>query len=109
MTLWDSLEAVRAFAGTNMDKAVVESGARAILSRCDGVSSHYTVVIDTMSGLGISSGKRTALLPPTPSRPWAQDRRYEPIEHGDECRNSSRSLRPTLPLGLRGWRVPDGG
>ena len=46
MTLWQSPDAVRAFAGTDIETAVVEPEARAVLSRYDTVASHYAVVID---------------------------------------------------------------
>jgi heme-degrading monooxygenase HmoA len=52
MTLWDSLDAVRAFAGTDIDAAVVEAEARAVLARYDPMVSHHTVVVDTVSGQG---------------------------------------------------------
>jgi heme-degrading monooxygenase HmoA len=52
MTLWESLDAVRAFAGTDIEAAVVEPEARAVLARYDTVVSHHTVVVDTMSGQG---------------------------------------------------------
>jgi hypothetical protein len=42
--MWfDSLEAVRAFAGEDYEVAVVPSQARALLSRFDGRSQHYDV------------------------------------------------------------------
>ena len=42
--MWfDSLEAVRAFAGEDYETAVVPSKARALLSRFDGRSQHYEV------------------------------------------------------------------
>jgi len=43
-TMWfDSLEAVRAFAGEDYEVAVVPPEARALLSRFDGRSQHYDV------------------------------------------------------------------
>ena len=43
-TMWfDSLEAVRAFAGEDYEVAVVPPEARALLSRFDGRSQHYEV------------------------------------------------------------------
>lgn len=43
--MWfDSLEAVRAFAGTDYEQAVVPPPARALLSRFDERSQHYDVV-----------------------------------------------------------------
>jgi hypothetical protein len=42
--MWfDSLEAVRAFAGEDYEVAVVPSKARAVLSHFDGRSQHYEV------------------------------------------------------------------
>jgi antibiotic biosynthesis monooxygenase (ABM) superfamily enzyme len=41
-TMWfDSLDAVRAFAGENYEAAVVPPRARAVLSRFDPISAHY--------------------------------------------------------------------
>ena len=43
--LWfDSLEAVRAFAGADYEIAVVPPAARALLSRFDDRSAHYKIV-----------------------------------------------------------------
>lgn len=43
--MWfDSLEAVRAFAGEDYERAVVPPGARALLARFDERSVHYEVV-----------------------------------------------------------------
>jgi len=45
--MWfDSLDAVRAFAGEEYEKAVVPNKARAVLSRFDAVSAHYETVVD---------------------------------------------------------------
>ena len=46
VTLFDSLEAVRAFAGEDYELAVVPPEARRVLSRFDQRSVHYTVVIE---------------------------------------------------------------
>ena len=44
--MWfDSLDAVRAFAGENYEQAVVPARARAVLSRFDEVSAHYETVV----------------------------------------------------------------
>jgi heme-degrading monooxygenase HmoA len=43
VTLWDSIESVKAFAGSNPDVAVVEPEARAVLSGFDGFARHYEV------------------------------------------------------------------
>ncbi len=44
VTLWDSIEAVKAFAGARPDVAVVEPEARAVLSRFDAFARHYDVL-----------------------------------------------------------------
>jgi antibiotic biosynthesis monooxygenase (ABM) superfamily enzyme len=46
ITRFESLESVRAFAGEDYERAVVEPEARALLSRFDERSEHYEVVID---------------------------------------------------------------
>jgi heme-degrading monooxygenase HmoA len=45
LTLWDSLDAVKAFAGEDYELAVVPERARAVLARWDERSAHYEVVI----------------------------------------------------------------
>jgi uncharacterized protein YciI/heme-degrading monooxygenase HmoA len=44
VTLWDSMEAIRKFAGEKPEKAVVAPQAQALLSRFDDSVSHYEVV-----------------------------------------------------------------
>lgn len=46
ITRFESLDAVRAFAGENYERAVVEPEARALLSRFEDRSVHYEIVID---------------------------------------------------------------
>jgi heme-degrading monooxygenase HmoA len=43
VTLWESLEAVRQFAGDDMDEAVVEPEARAVLAEFDRSVRHFQV------------------------------------------------------------------
>lgn len=43
VTLWDSLDAVRAFAGADPDVAVVEPAAVAALSEFDSFVRHFTL------------------------------------------------------------------
>ena len=43
MTLWDSMEAIRRFAGENPERAVVEPEARAVLADYDDFVRHYEV------------------------------------------------------------------
>jgi heme-degrading monooxygenase HmoA len=47
MTLWESMDAVRAFAGEDLTVAVVGEEAKALLSRFDSTVEHYEVVLDT--------------------------------------------------------------
>ena len=47
LTRWASLEAIRAFAGEDIGKAVVESAARAALASFDGHVHHNEVLEDT--------------------------------------------------------------
>ena len=42
-TLWDSLEAVKAFAGPDYETAVFEPEAKCLLSRADPKALHYDV------------------------------------------------------------------
>ncbi|HXE75569.1 MAG TPA: antibiotic biosynthesis monooxygenase [Candidatus Xenobia bacterium] len=46
LTLWDSLEAVRAFAGADYEVAVVPPEARKLLLRFDQRSVHYEVRLE---------------------------------------------------------------
>ncbi|MBI3678364.1 MAG: antibiotic biosynthesis monooxygenase [Proteobacteria bacterium] len=44
LTRWESMSAIRAFAGANIDEAVVEPGAVAALTEFDANVRHYEVV-----------------------------------------------------------------
>jgi len=46
LTLWDSMEAVRTFAGATPERAVVEPEARAALLRFDAEVHHYEVLAE---------------------------------------------------------------
>jgi heme-degrading monooxygenase HmoA len=48
LTLWDSLEAIRRFAGANLDHAVVEPAAQAVLASYDPTVTHHDVVVDAV-------------------------------------------------------------
>jgi len=48
MTLWDSMQAVRQFAGDNPDHAVVEPEARAVLANFDDFVRHFEIVHDSV-------------------------------------------------------------
>ena len=50
LTLWESMEAVRRFAGAKPEKAVVEPKARAALIAFDELVTHFEVVHRTGSG-----------------------------------------------------------
>ena len=43
MTLWDSMDAIRRFAGEHPERAVVEPEARAVLAEYDDFVRHYEV------------------------------------------------------------------
>lgn len=45
LTLWYSLDSVRAFAGEDYEVAVVPDAARAVLARWDERSAHYEVAV----------------------------------------------------------------
>ncbi len=49
VTTFDSIQAVRGFAGTEYERAVVEPDARRILKRFDERCKHYEVVVARMS------------------------------------------------------------
>jgi len=44
LTLWESMQAIRRFAGVQPEKAVVEPEARAVLTACDEFVTHFEVV-----------------------------------------------------------------
>ena len=46
ITLWESLDAVRGFAGANLERAVVEPAAQAVLRSFDSTVTHYEVVFN---------------------------------------------------------------
>ena len=43
-TMWDSLDALRGFAGDIVDRAVVEHAAEKVLSRFDRMVRHYDIL-----------------------------------------------------------------
>jgi heme-degrading monooxygenase HmoA len=51
VTLWDSIDAVKAFAGDDPEVAVVEPEARAILSDFDAFARHYEMADAAACGL----------------------------------------------------------
>lgn len=48
MTRWTSMDAIRAFAGDVLEKAVVEPRAQEVLASFDVAVSHHDVVVDTV-------------------------------------------------------------
>jgi heme-degrading monooxygenase HmoA len=47
LTRWQSLDAIRAFAGNDVERAVVEPGAVAALTDFDDFARHYEIVEDS--------------------------------------------------------------
>src|SRR5262245_3806592 len=45
---WESIEAIKAFAGPDPGRAVVEPGARAVLVEYDGFVTNYEVTLEAM-------------------------------------------------------------
>ena len=45
---WQSMDAVRAFAGADPDRAVIEPGAKAVLAEYDDFVTHYEVTLEAM-------------------------------------------------------------
>jgi heme-degrading monooxygenase HmoA len=45
-TFWESLEAIRAFAGDDVARSVVEPEAQAMLASFDPTAAHRTVLVD---------------------------------------------------------------
>ena len=43
---WQSMDAIKAFAGPKPERAVVEPGAKAVLAEYDDVASHYEVTLE---------------------------------------------------------------
>ena len=48
VNFFETLDAVRAFAGPNYETAVFEPEAKLLLSRFDTVAKHYEVLVDTV-------------------------------------------------------------
>ena len=49
LTLWESRESIKAFAGADIFRAHVEPEARAVLSDFDAHADHYEVVVSAVS------------------------------------------------------------
>jgi heme-degrading monooxygenase HmoA len=50
ITIWESLDAIKLFAGENPDVAVVEPAARAVLAEFDSFVRHYDVAYGSDCG-----------------------------------------------------------
>jgi len=50
VTVWDSLEAIKAFAGTDVEAAVVPDTARAMMVDYDPRAVHYEIVATVETG-----------------------------------------------------------
>jgi heme-degrading monooxygenase HmoA len=50
ITLFESMDSVRAFAGEDVERAVIHEPARRLLSRCDERSSHYEILVAPKTG-----------------------------------------------------------
>ncbi len=48
-TRWRSIEAIRGFSGDDIDLAVVEPAAQAVLNSFDDTVAHFTVVAESLS------------------------------------------------------------
>src|SRR5262245_29523752 len=46
MTQWQSMDAIKAFAGSEPEQAVVEPAAKAVLTQFDDFVSHYDVTLE---------------------------------------------------------------
>jgi heme-degrading monooxygenase HmoA len=57
VTFFDSMDDVRAFAGEDVTRAVLEDAARAALARWDATVTHHEVAVDvTSGGAGVERG-----------------------------------------------------
>jgi heme-degrading monooxygenase HmoA len=60
LTLWESMDAVRRFAGADPNRAVIEPDARAVLTSFDDFVAHFEVIyepeMEPNSGWGQSKG-----------------------------------------------------
>jgi heme-degrading monooxygenase HmoA len=66
LTRWESLEAVRPFAGPDIERAVVDTEAAAIMTRWDPRVRHYEVALENEAS---TPGARRRAPPTTRPRP----------------------------------------
>ena len=75
LTRWESLAAVRAFAGAEIDRAVVEDEAKVILTRYDSHVRHYEVSFEDDGSVPAASRRSPPKTRPRPSKSTARSRR----------------------------------
>jgi heme-degrading monooxygenase HmoA len=49
-TLWESIDAIRKFAGENVEAAVVAPAARPLFREFDSTATHYEIVLHSQGG-----------------------------------------------------------
>jgi heme-degrading monooxygenase HmoA len=49
-TLWESMDAIRKFAGENVEAAVVAPAARSLFREFDSTATHYEIVLHSEGG-----------------------------------------------------------
>jgi heme-degrading monooxygenase HmoA len=64
ITVWESIEAVHAFAGSDTGVAVIEPEARRLLVNVDERVTHYDIVLDSTRGIQVDDDREAA--PPLP-------------------------------------------
>jgi heme-degrading monooxygenase HmoA len=57
ITLWESIDAIRAFAGDDVEAAVVPAEARALLSAYDARAVHWDVALSALDKPGAAGAK----------------------------------------------------
>jgi heme-degrading monooxygenase HmoA len=62
ITLWDSIETVKEFAGPNPEIAIVEPQARAVLTQFDTLVTHYEVASGSTLDCDISGSASSAAI-----------------------------------------------
>jgi hypothetical protein len=80
LVLWESMDAVRRFAGTEPNTAVVEPEAKAVLTSFDKRATHYQVVHG--EEMGINKDARSVAPRPTTDYSSVQ---IVPILHSAKC------------------------
>ena len=68
LTRWESRDSVRAFAGDDMDRAVVDPDAAAIMTRWDERVRHYEVALEDAASAPGSRRRAPSTKRPRPSK-----------------------------------------